>query len=129
MAPINSLFNLKVGLEEVRYPDAGGVSGERLPEAAPLLPTEQLLESRLDKMLYTPTLDASILESLRPSALDRGMLSPDRYAALLGEARAALAELASQSGDLAIAEVVALLETDQQDKALLAMYRHLLHQG
>ncbi len=84
-------------------------------------------------MLSPPSVEQTLLESLRPLISERDLLSPSGYEAAREAAgpalRAALATLPDSRDREAVEQALQLLNDDKALRDLLNTYRNLLHRA
>lgn len=84
-------FEPRLGLTSVEASDDSATA--RLPDDSRLQPTDAAVEVQLRAILQADTVDALILEAVRPQAFDRAVLAPSRFHLLREEVTARLDEL------------------------------------
>jgi hypothetical protein len=129
-AVLNGL-RLDRGLTEILH--AGTQGAPALPQQHQLDPAESLAAPALDTMLGPAGLDAELEAALTPNVDDRALLLPAAFRGALEQARASLAQAATQAAEPALQRLlqaaVRTLDDDLALRDLAAMYRGLLHQG
>ncbi len=124
-------FQPWVGLTDVALADESPSS--RLPADSRLQPIDAAVEAQLRIMLRADTFDALILEAVRPSAFDRGVLAPARFHQLREAVSARLAArrlvAASPEETAELAAAAAVLRTRTNEHELGEALRYALLKG
>lgn len=124
-------FEPRVGLSSVA--DADNDATSRLPDDARLHPIDASVEARLRAILQADTIDALILDAVKPLAFDREILAPSRFHVLREEVLARLVSLqghartAEEMGELQAAAT--LLRTRSREHELGETMRYALLKG
>jgi Type III secretion system YscX (type_III_YscX) len=129
--PINKLdgFVFDRGIDRIIRNDQHEA---RLPDAAPLPPTEGMASGELDRLLALPNLEDYLAADLQPAVADKTMLTPQGFQLALQAAIATLDERAAdpaQEPSPAIAKARLLLGKEAELRDLVFACRHALHQG
>jgi hypothetical protein len=116
-----SRLDFQYGLEEVsplRPADHAG-----LPTGGALQPSNEGPASRVEELVAAPSFAGAIDEFVRPQIADLGICRPERFAALLAEAREILQHQGdAAAGGAASPELVDVLERQDGLRDLLGYY-------
>jgi hypothetical protein len=119
------------GIEEILWEEE--ISAERLPDLFSLIPSESPVESYLQEIFYSPSLEEHILASLRPELSHREITIPARFQTIAEETceilRETLKQTDSPAKEAALQKAVHLLEEQRELRGLLSAYRKLLMEG
>lgn len=131
MDQVNAIFSFDVGLEQVStYSEPEQIN---LPDATELVPGESSFARELVALLYPPSIEQALLDSLRPELDDRRILNPVEFHAALERCHTMIEERIIQDPTNPHCEVLrdALDELGQELelRGMLMTYRHLLHQA
>lgn len=104
-----------------------------LPDAAGLVPGETGYTEQLTKLLFPPSVEQSLLDSLRPEIDNRQMLNPVVYQATLENSFQEISQLGEEhagtpKGDK-LKRAADELQSELEMTNILSMCRHLLHQA
>lgn len=106
---------------------------QRLPEGESSVPNGAALQLELPAVLFKPSLEQSLQESLRPELSDRSVLSPQNFQEAVAEARGRLIDLAreaeGQAAQERFEEASRVLEADRELRNLLNTNRIVLQQA
>jgi hypothetical protein len=131
MTQINRSLNFDTGIEQIVVQH--GAQPANLPAESRILPGDAQITHQLDEVLSPPSIEQSLVESLRPEISHREMLSPPGYEAARDAAGPALEAALSQipdSNDRKVVErALQLLKDDRSLRDLLNTYRNLLHRA
>ena len=131
MAEINNALRFDTGLAGILQQT--GPEEAQLPNNSKALPGETSYEHRLNDVLYPPSMEQSLLESLRPDVNERDVLSPHKYETLVDLTQQGLSEaglsLDSAEAQDQIRDTAQLLEEEKDLRGLLNTYRHFLHRA
>lgn len=122
-------FEPKIGLSSVASVEETDVG---LPDDSRLQPIDAAVEAQLRAILQAHTMDAVILEAVKPKAYDRTVLAPPRFHALREEVTARLQQLehvapADQRAELQAA--AAVLRARSREHELGETMRYALLKG
>ncbi len=127
---IHGPLPLDVGIERILSDEAPDTV--RLPESSPVVPGEACYEERLVKVLFPPSLEEQLVQSLRPEINNAELLTPARYHAMPEQTESELLEAAehlSPGDQQPLRSAARLMDKQKELRDLLNMYRHLLHLG
>ena len=106
---------------------------EALPHNAPLVPGASQYVQELQRLLFAPSVEQQLFESLAPELKHREILNPTFYHATLENCRRDLETLATEQQDPAIRErlerAVEELQQESELSQLLTTFRSLLHKA
>lgn len=122
---------LDAGIEEILW--QGRADESPMSVLTDVIPSETPPENYLDAILFAPTFEECILESLCPPLKHREITMPARFQEIAAEVHQSLKELADGTHDPAmtkrIEEAVALVGNHRDLTSVLNAYRKLLMQG
>lgn len=129
---IAKTFSLDTGIEQILK--SGESETAKLPvDRSAILPSDDHLKIQLNRLFNAPSLDDQILSLLKPALLNKNILIPARYQALLKSIQRKIKKAAEKNksgkGERALAEAAELLEEEQELLELLNTYRNILHKA
>ena len=131
MPEIGPKINFDAGIEQIV--SRTETQSASLPEVGQYVPSEGLYEQQLLEVLFPPSIEQSLVESFRPLVRDLSILTPPGNQAALEESLIELKDMMKKHEGSPIAEriesALEVLGEESEMRALLATYRHLLHQA
>jgi hypothetical protein len=83
------------GIEQISR--ARDVATSRLPDGESPPPIDGVLQLQLPTVLFQPSLDQALIQALSPTIDDRSILQPERFTALIEQAREQLNAAAAEN--------------------------------
>ncbi len=131
MKNVSGILSFNTGIERVI--EGEGPESARLPDSATLLPSEEAVDGKLESALFTPSLDDRLLAWQRPRVNDRNILVPDRFHAMIHEAREAMSEASARAKTRedrnAFGGAADVLSEETELAGVLFTYRNMLHKA
>ena len=131
MPEINRLISFDAGIEQI-VADADP-NPAQLPETGQYVPGEGIYRQQLNEVLFPPSVEQSLVDSLRPELGHRSLLTPTGYHTAHAECKNDLQNAIESHQGRPDAEklqkVADLLAGGEELTNLLNTYRHLLHQA
>ena len=129
MAEISDRLSFDTGIDGILQSTGPVVA--KLPETASLNLGEVRYTQQLTKLLFPPSIEQALLESLRPSIEHQEILEPTTNRATLdvslGQLRKSADERAGTPEGDVLQRAVTELEAETEMCELLSMCRHMLH--
>ncbi|HLC15574.1 MAG TPA: hypothetical protein VJL89_05045 [Thermodesulfovibrionia bacterium] len=105
----------------------------KLPESMPLIPGEIPLESHLNEVFYSPSIEETIAASLAPQVKNKEILIASNYHKVIEKTYEQLKDSAQQAVSeeekTALTKAIALVQEEMELVELLQSYRQLLLKG
>ena len=131
MPEVTSHLSFDAGIELISM--QSGLALASLPDSAPMVPTVSHYTQQLTKLLFPPSIEQTLLESLAPDIENRLILNPVTYHATLEQCQGQLQALADEHAGTPQGEKLQRaadeLQAESEMCQLLTMSRHLLHQA
>ncbi|MCG8649581.1 MAG: hypothetical protein MI861_07100 [Pirellulales bacterium] len=128
MEQVDSIFSADVGLEQIStYSDPGSIN---LPDAAQFTPGQAGFARELVALLYPPSIEQSLLDSLRPELDDPRVLNPIEFHAALDASLDQLDRRITQdpagADSAALRDALDELQEERELREQLQVHRQLL---
>ena len=129
MAEIRTGMSFDHGIEQVSI--SRGQANAELPRIDEFVPGSTAYTDKLQNLLFQPSIEQSLLASLKPAITQRELLKPERYKSIRQDCSERLSELAEQEVDPDRSEVLGSgakeLQGQHELGELLTTLRNLLH--